>query len=145
MTGHGLYSKIDYSRTACLVMVFHLIKQGRRYWMDRRGKKSLKIAKFVELVFMYCRCCKTLRSYPPSSYKTAPPLLRFPIFHLFAHQGTISCNKFLVIQLYIKQKSRYLLEIFSNCSSRECANSDERNLATTQIAAASLGPILPNP
>ena len=37
-------------------------------------------------------------------------------------KGSIGHNKFLVIWLYLKQESRYLLEIFSICSSQVCAN-----------------------
>lgn len=60
--------------------------QGRCYWVGRmgicplsfswiRGKESLKIAKFVQLVCTYCRCYQNLWSCPPSFYKIAPPLL----------------------------------------------------------------------
>ena len=40
----------------------------------------------------------------------------------FIHQGSIGCNKFLVIQLQLKQESRHLLEIFSTCLYSVCAN-----------------------
>ena len=43
-------------------------------FLDIRGNISLKIAKFVQLVFTYCRCWQNLRSCPPSFYKIAPPL-----------------------------------------------------------------------
>ena len=60
--------------------------QGPRSWEGRvgicppsfseiRGKKSLKIAKFVQLVCTYCRCYQNLWSCPPSFYKIASPLL----------------------------------------------------------------------
>ena len=38
-------------------------------------KKCLKIAKFVQLAYAYCRCCQNLRSCPPSLYKIATALL----------------------------------------------------------------------
>ena len=55
--------------------VYHV--QGRRYWVGRvgicppsfskiRGKKSLKLAKFMQLLCTYCRCRQNLRLRPPS-------------------------------------------------------------------------------
>ena len=54
--------------------------QRRRYWKGRgdiyppsfseiRGKKSLKIAKFMHLLTNYCGCCQNLRSFQTSFCK----------------------------------------------------------------------------
>ena len=43
-------------------------------------------------------------------------------FDNFVQFGSIGYNKFLVIWLYFEYESRYLLKIFSICSSHDCAN-----------------------
>ena len=45
-----------------------------QFFRDQR-QKSLKNAKFLQLLFTYHRICHNLRSRPPSFYKIAPPLI----------------------------------------------------------------------